>query len=42
MSDEDLTKIEISPGLIRYAVGIEDTDDLISDLKAALDSLAAE
>jgi cystathionine gamma-synthase len=39
LSDEELSKIDMSPGLIRYAVGIEDTDDLVADLKSALDSL---
>jgi cystathionine gamma-synthase len=28
--------------LIRYSVGIEDPDDLIADLKQALDATAAE
>ena len=36
LSDEDLKKIDISPALIRYAVGIEDSSDLIADLKEAL------
>lgn len=40
LSDEELQKISISPGLIRYAVGIEDTSDLVDDLRASLDSLA--
>lgn len=36
LSDDDLKKIDISPALIRYAVGIEDSADLIADLKEAL------
>ncbi len=36
LSDEDLKKIDISPALIRYAVGVEDAADLIDDLKQAL------
>ena len=30
----------ITPGLIRLSVGLEDTDDLIADLKSALDAIA--
>ncbi|OQX70169.1 MAG: cystathionine gamma-synthase [Sorangiineae bacterium NIC37A_2] len=36
LSDEDLKKIDISPALIRYAVGVEDAADLIDDLRQAL------
>jgi cystathionine gamma-synthase len=32
----------IPEGLIRYSVGIEDTDDLIRDLQQALAGLAAD
>ncbi len=35
-SDESLRKADISPGLIRLSVGIEDADDLIADLLEAL------
>ena len=37
LSDEDLEKIGINPALIRLSVGIEDTDDLVADLLAALE-----
>jgi len=37
MSDEDLAKIGISGALIRYSVGVEDTEDLVRDLERALD-----
>ena len=29
----------ITDGLIRLSIGIEDTDDLVNDLKQALDTL---
>jgi cystathionine beta-lyase/cystathionine gamma-synthase len=32
--------VGISNSLVRYAVGIEDTDDLIADLLRALDATA--
>jgi cystathionine gamma-synthase len=37
LTDEDLAKIGINPALIRLSVGIEDTDDLVADLLAALE-----
>jgi cystathionine gamma-synthase len=37
LTDEDLEKIGINPALIRLSVGIEDTDDLVADLLAALE-----
>jgi uncharacterized protein YbaR (Trm112 family) len=37
LSDEELEKIGINPALIRLSVGIEDTDDLVNDLLAALE-----
>ncbi len=37
LSDDDLEKIGINPALIRLSVGIEETDDLLEDLLAALD-----
>ncbi|MEA1881815.1 MAG: aminotransferase class I/II-fold pyridoxal phosphate-dependent enzyme [Candidatus Marinimicrobia bacterium] len=37
MSDEELGDAGISKSLIRYSVGIESVDDLIADLKQALD-----
>jgi cystathionine beta-lyase/cystathionine gamma-synthase len=33
-----LKKAGVSAGLIRLSVGLEDSDDLIADLKAALDA----
>jgi methionine-gamma-lyase len=36
VSAEDKKKAGISDGLVRYAVGIEDADDLIADLEQAL------
>lgn len=35
---DEQKKIGISEGLIRLSIGLEDADDLIADLKAALDS----
>jgi cystathionine gamma-synthase len=37
LSDEELNKIGIDPALIRLSVGIEETDDLVTDLLSALD-----
>jgi cystathionine beta-lyase/cystathionine gamma-synthase len=37
LSSEELVEAGISDTLIRYSVGIESADDLISDLKRALD-----
>ena len=37
MSDEQLIEAGISPDLIRFSVGIENADDIINDLKQALD-----
>lgn len=36
LSDDELARAGISPGLIRLSVGIEDADDLIADLERAL------
>jgi len=36
LSAEDLAKVGIDPALVRMAVGIEDTDDLVRDLEQAL------
>ena len=38
LSDEQLRRAGIPPGLIRLSVGIEDPDDLIADLQQALDT----
>lgn len=40
LSDEQLKDAGIAPDLIRFSVGIEDVDDLINDLKQALDQLS--
>ena len=36
LSDEQLARAGIPPGLVRLSVGIEDADDLIADLTQAL------
>ncbi len=36
LSDADLESAGISPGLIRLAIGIEDVEDIINDLKQAM------
>ncbi|GMA70155.1 cystathionine gamma-synthase [Leuconostoc litchii] len=36
LNTEELTASGITPGLLRFSVGLEDTDDLIADLDAAL------
>ena len=41
LSDEELQKAGIPPGLIRLSVGIESADDLIADLRQALDGQGA-
>ncbi|MFC1479793.1 PLP-dependent transferase, partial [Planctomycetota bacterium] len=38
-TDEERKALGIPEGLIRYSVGIEDADDLIDDLKNALDAI---
>ncbi len=39
MSPQDRIEAGFSDGLVRYAVGIEDVEDLIADLRQALESL---
>jgi len=39
LTDEQLREAGIAPDLIRLSVGIEDADDLIDDLKQALDKI---
>ncbi|MBQ1260581.1 MAG: O-acetylhomoserine aminocarboxypropyltransferase/cysteine synthase [Clostridia bacterium] len=39
MNDEELMAAGVSPDLVRYSCGIENKDDLISDLKQALESI---
>ncbi len=40
MSQKDRIEAGFSDGLVRYAVGIEDVEDLIADLRQALDAVA--
>ena len=37
MNDEELASAGVSPDLIRFSCGLENSDDLISDIKQALD-----
>ena len=39
MNDEELIAAGVSADLVRYSCGIENKDDLIADLKAALESI---
>ncbi len=39
MNDEELAACGISPDLVRFSCGIEDADDLIADIKQALDKI---
>ena len=39
LTDEQLAEAGISPDLIRFSVGMEDPDDIIADLKQALDKI---
>ncbi|MBQ6998800.1 MAG: O-acetylhomoserine aminocarboxypropyltransferase/cysteine synthase [Clostridia bacterium] len=39
LSDEQLIEAGISPDLIRFSCGIEDADDLIDDIRQALDKI---
>jgi O-acetylhomoserine (thiol)-lyase len=39
LSDEQLKEAGVAPDLIRLSVGIEDVEDLISDIKQALDKI---
>ena len=41
MSAEDRRSAGFSDGLVRYSVGIEDVEDLIADLRQALDAVAS-
>ncbi|SEQ28898.1 O-succinylhomoserine sulfhydrylase [Thalassovita taeanensis] len=36
---EQKVELGITPGLIRFSVGLEDTDDLVADLRQALDQI---
>jgi len=39
LTPEQRAELGIAEGLVRYAVGIEDTDDLLADLSAGLDAV---
>lgn len=39
MSDAELEAAGVSPDLVRYSCGIEDAEDLIADIKQALDNI---
>ena len=40
LTDSQLAECGIAPGSIRLSVGLEDPDDILDDLKQALDSLS--
>lgn len=40
LSDAQKDELGISPGLVRLSVGLEDTDDLVADIRAALAATA--
>jgi cystathionine beta-lyase/cystathionine gamma-synthase len=42
MSPQERQKIGISDGLLRLSVGIENAQDLVSELKAALRSMSGK
>jgi O-succinylhomoserine sulfhydrylase len=39
LSEEQRAELGITPGLVRVSLGIEDTDDLIADVRQALDAV---
>ena len=39
LTDEQLIAAGIEPGMVRVSVGLEDADDIIDDLKQALDAI---
>ncbi len=39
VSKEDKLAAQITDGLVRYSVGIENVDDLIADLQQSLDKI---
>jgi O-acetylhomoserine (thiol)-lyase len=39
LSDEQLREAGVAPDLIRLSVGIEDCDDILADIKQALDKI---
>lgn len=36
MNDEELAKAGVTPGMMRFSIGLEDVDDLVADLAQAL------
>ena len=39
LTDDQLREAGIAPDLIRFSVGLENADDIIADLKQALDQI---
>lgn len=39
LSDEQLREAGVAPDLIRLSVGIEDVEDILDDIKQALDKI---
>ena len=39
LSDEQLREAGVAPDLIRLSVGIEDVEDILADIRQALDSM---
>ena len=39
LTDEQLVAAGIEPGMVRISVGLENVEDIIADLKQALDTL---
>jgi O-acetylhomoserine (thiol)-lyase len=39
LSDEQLREAGVAPDLIRLSVGIEDSDDILADIRQALDKI---
>ncbi len=39
LPEEQKARLGITPGLVRLSVGLEDTDDLITDMRGALDAM---
>ena len=42
MNDEELVAAGVSPDLVRLSVGIENVNDIIADLKQALEAAKTE
>jgi O-acetylhomoserine (thiol)-lyase len=40
LGDDELAAAGVSPDLVRISVGIESIDDIIADVKQALDSVS--